>query len=112
MSILMDRNQIIEKYDQLVSKCSRFERKGKTMPYTSANGHMFSQINKEGQLGIRFGKEKQERYMKEWGSDHFMSYGAKMKGYVLVPDAMWNDLDTLAQYLNEGYDYVMSLEPK
>ncbi len=29
-------------YDELVARCPRFERKGKTMPYTSANGHMFS----------------------------------------------------------------------
>ena len=33
-------------YDELISKCPRFERKGKTMPYTSANGYMFSLLNK------------------------------------------------------------------
>ena len=33
-------------YDELVAKCERFERKGKTMPYTSANGYMFSLYNK------------------------------------------------------------------
>ena len=32
----------LEIYDQLIAKCSRFKRKGKTMPYTSANGYMFS----------------------------------------------------------------------
>ncbi len=36
----------LKTYDQLVAKCNRFERKGKTMPYTSANGHMFSLFNK------------------------------------------------------------------
>ena len=41
-----------------------------------------------------------------------MSHGAKMKGYVLIPDEMLNDLDRLSEYLNESYDYVMSLEPK
>jgi hypothetical protein len=35
-----------------------------------------------------------------------------MKGYVLVPERMLDDLDTLAKYLNESYDYVISLEPK
>ena len=35
-------------YDQLVTKCPRFVRKGKTVPYTSANGHMFSLLNKVG----------------------------------------------------------------
>ena len=99
-------------YDALVDKCPRFKRKGKTMPYTSANGYMFSLLNKSGEFGIRFSKEVQERYIKEWGTTYFKSYGATMRGYVLVPEKMWADLDTLAKYLNESYDYVMSLEPK
>ncbi len=40
-------------YDQLVNLCPRFERKGKTMPFTSPNGYMFSQLNKAGEIGIR-----------------------------------------------------------
>ena len=44
-------------YDELVSKCSRFERKGKTMPYTSANGYMFSLLNKDGEIGIHGDQE-------------------------------------------------------
>jgi len=99
-------------YDQLISKCPRFERKGKSMVYTSANGHMFSQLNKAGELGIRFSKEVQKKYMDEWATTTFKSYGATMKGYVLVPEEMWDDLDRLAGYLNESYDYVMSLDPK
>lgn len=43
-------------YDQIVERCPRFERKGKTMPYTSANGHMFSLLNKAGELGFRYAK--------------------------------------------------------
>lgn len=102
----------VERYDQLVAKCPRFERKGKTMPYTSANGYMFSIINKEGELGIRFSKEVQEKYLEEFDTTLFKSHGAVMKGYVLIPDSMLEDLDRLAEYLNESYDYVMTLEPK
>ena len=50
-------------YDELVAKCPRFERKGKTGPYTSANGHMFSFLNKDGELGFRYSKEVQEKYI-------------------------------------------------
>ena len=99
-------------YTELVSKCPRFELKGKNNLYTSANGHMFSQLNKEEQLGIRFSKEVQEKYIKELGTDYFKSYGATMHGYVLMPEELWDDLDKLAEYLNEGYDFVMSLDPK
>ena len=99
-------------YDELVGRCPRFERKGKTVPYTSANGHMFSLLNKAGELGLRFSKPVQEKYIEEFGSDTFTSHGAVMRGYVLIPDNMLDDLDKLSEYLNESYDYVMSLEPK
>lgn len=102
----------LEFYDRLVAKCHRFERKGKTGPYTSANGHMFSFLNKDGESGIRFSKEVQEKYIKELDTTIFKSHGAVMRGYVLIPDHMLEDLDTLAEYLNESYDYVMTLEPK
>ena len=95
-----------------MEKCPGFERKGKNNPYTSANGHMFSQLNKDGELGIRFSKEVQEKYIKELGTGYFKSYGATMKGYVLMPEKFWDNLDKLADFLNESYDYVMSLKPK
>jgi hypothetical protein len=82
------------------------------MPYTSANGHMFSLLNKDGELGFRYSKEVQERYIQEFGTTVFKSYGAVMKGYVLIPDRMLDDLDELAKYLDESYDFVMTLEPK
>ncbi len=102
----------LELYDKLVAKCPRFDRKGKTMPYTSANGYMFSFLNKDGELGIRFSKQVQEKYLQEFGTTIFKSYAAVMKGYVLIPDNMLEDLDKLSEYLNESYDYVMTLEPK
>jgi hypothetical protein len=102
----------VARYDALVAKCSNFERKGKTVPYTSANGHMFSLINKDGELGFRFSKEVQEKYIQEFETTLFKSHGATMKGYVLIPDHMLEDLDLLSEYLNECYEYVMGLKPK
>ncbi|MEK6152541.1 hypothetical protein WIW50_04750 [Flavobacteriaceae bacterium 3-367] len=99
-------------YDLLVAKCDRFERKGKTMPYTSANGHMFSLFNKAGEIGIRFSKEVQKKYLEAFETTLYKSYNSIMHGYILIPERMWDDLDKLAIYLNESYDYVMSLPPK
>ena len=100
------------RYAELVEKCPGFELKGKTMPYTSANGHMFSQLNKDGELGIRFSDKIQQKYLRELKTSAYKSYGSTMKGYVLMPQSMWDDPDALIGYLNESYDYVMSLEPK
>lgn len=50
--------------------------------------------------------------MEEWDTTLYTSYNSIMHGYVLIPESMLDDLDKLARYLNESYDYVISLEPK
>ena len=106
------REKQLKIYDELVSRCERFERKGKTMPYTSANGHMFSLFNKAGEIGIRFSKEVQKKYMEEYNTTIFKSYNSIMHGYILITEEMLKDLNTVAKLLNESYEYVMSLDPK
>lgn len=99
-------------YDELIARCNRFERKGKTMPYTSANGYMFSLFNKENEIGIRFSKEVQQKYMEEYKTTIYESYNAVMRGYILITDEMLKDKENVLRLLNESFDYVMSLEAK
>ncbi len=108
----MSRAEALKIYDALVERCDRFDRKGKTMPYTSANGYMFSLLSKDDEIGMRFSKEVQERYIDELQTGYFMSYGAIMKGYITIPETMYADADKLEALLNDSYDYVMSLKPK
>jgi len=102
----------LKAYNALVAQCPRFKRLGKTMPYTSANGYMFSLFNKAGEIGIRFSKELQEDYMKKFNTTLYRSYGAIMRGYILIPEHMWTDDKTIVKLLNDSFDYVMSLKPK
>lgn len=82
------------------------------MPYTSANGYMFSLLNKAGEIGIRFSKEVQRKYMETYASTIYKSYNSVMHGYILITEEMLTDLNNVAKLLDESYDYVMSLEPK
>lgn len=99
-------------YDQIIAKTPEVERKGKGMPYTSANGHMFSQLNKSGEIGFRFSKDDAEQFMNEYKTTVFKSYGAVMKGYVLIPESMLEDINLASVYLRKSYEYVLTLEPK
>ena len=99
-------------YDELVSNCPRFERKGKTMSYTSANGYMFSLLNKDGEIGIRFSEDVQREYIEKYSTTAFKSYNAIMRGYILITDEMLKDSYNVVKLLNESFDHVMSLEPK
>lgn len=85
MSIL--REEYTEKlkfYDQLIATNTNFKRKGKTMPYTSANGYMFALFNKAAEIGIRLSKESQTKFIEEHDTTLYHSYGVVMRGYVLT----------------------------
>lgn len=99
-------------YDRLIDAHPEIQRKGKTVPYTSANGYMFSQLNKDGEIGIRLPKAMGKKFMEDHQTTEFRSYGAVMRDYVLIPESMYGDLDLLVQYLDEGYRHVLSLPPK
>ena len=75
----LDYDTVKEHYDRAVTQLGKFERKGKTMLYTSANGHMFSLINKDGEFGVRLPKEAQAKFKEAHDSGPFMSHGAIMK---------------------------------
>ena len=109
---MSDWKEKLARYDKIVDLCTEIERKGKTVPYTSANGHMFSLLNKDGELGFRYGKEDQEKFMKEHETTVLKSHGATMRGYVLIPEKMFSDLEVLASYLKKSHEYVKSLPPK
>jgi len=98
--------------DALIAKCNGIERKGKTVPHTAANGYMFTLFNKEDEIGIRFSKETQKKYLDKFNTTLFHSHGAVMKGYILIPESMWKDLDLLSKLVNESHDYVQSLHYK
>jgi len=47
-------------YDSIIALNDNFKRKGKTIPYTSANGYMFSLLDQEGEIGFRLPKDQQK----------------------------------------------------
>lgn len=111
-SLVSKREENLILYDKIIAANTRLERKGKSMPYTSANGYMFTLLNKDGEIGIRLSKQSCERFMKEHNTTIYKSYGAVMKDYVLVPEDVLKNDDLIQAYLNESLDYVMSLPPK
>jgi hypothetical protein len=99
-------------YDSIVEQCPDFERKGKKMIYTSANGYMFTLLNKDAEIGIRLSKEAQEVFKEKHNATIYKSYGATMKDYVKVPETLLSDTKLLAEYFTESYNFVMTLKPK
>jgi hypothetical protein len=103
----------LKEFDE-IAKMAGIERKGKTMPYTSSNGYMFSLLNKDAQLGIRLSKEDTAHFLESYPDcGEFRSHGARMREYVLIPeDLVISDKKLVTSYLKKGHRYVNTLKPK
>ncbi len=82
------------------------------MTYTSTNGYMFTLLNKDAEIGVRLSKPSQETFKTQYNATEYGSYGAVMRDYIKVPDALLDNTELMVQYFNESYNYVMSLPPK
>ncbi len=102
----------LELYEALVATNPDVDRKGKTMPYTSRNGHMFSFLDKQGVMALRLPKEARELFLVEFQSSLSKQYGAIMKEYVNIPQELLASTSVLKPYFDVSYDYIGSLKPK
>jgi TfoX/Sxy family transcriptional regulator of competence genes len=108
----MEKSKLIEEYNKLIDSFPEVLRKGKTMPYTSLNGNMFSFISKEGDFGIRLSKENQAKYIEKTDADFLISHGAVMNGYIKVPDSIIEDEELLKETFIKSLEFAKSLKPK
>jgi TfoX/Sxy family transcriptional regulator of competence genes len=99
-------------YEKLVATNPEIQRKGDTMPYTSLNGNMFSLLTKEGTLILRLDPDSQSAFIKKYKSKLPIQYGAVMKEYVEVPDALLAKTRELKKYFDLSFAYATSLKPK
>ena len=99
-------------YEALVATNPEVKRKGKTMPYTSLNGHMFSFLTKEGQVALRLPAGEREAFLEKYETIQPVQYGTVMKEYVQVPAALLPKTGELQAYFEMSYGYVGSLKPK
>lgn len=103
--------ELLALYDQLIASLPEQQRKGKANPYTSLNGHMFTFLDKQGQLSIRFSQEEQAAFIKKHQAELSIQHGSVMRGYVMVPEKMMT-FKKLKPYFELSYNYINSLEPK
>ena len=108
----MSYSSNLELYDKVVELHSDIKRKGKTMPYTSVNGHMFSIMDKQGNLGMRFSKTDREEFIQKFNSELMVQYGVVMKEYVMIPHKLLEDTSELYKYFQLSFEYVSLLKLK
>jgi TfoX/Sxy family transcriptional regulator of competence genes len=100
-------------YEKLVAGIPEIERKGADNPYTAVNGNMFSLLlSPEGRLALRLPAAERASFLRKHNTKLFEAYGAVMKEYVAVPDALLKKTKELQKYLTVSYAYAKTLKPK
>ena len=99
-------------YIALIDANSELERKGKTTPYTSLNGHMTSFLSKENTMGLRLSTDDREEFIARYNSKLMEQHGRVMKEFVEVSIDVLKDTTTITNYMNRSVDYTKTLKPK
>ena len=87
MRVISD--ETLRLYEELVATRPGLERKGKTMPYTSVNGHMFSFLTPDGTLALRLPQAERDAFLETYDTTLVEQHGHVMREYVAVPAASW-----------------------
>jgi len=99
-------------YDTLLASKPSIERKGATIPYTSANGKMFTYLSPSGDLRLRLPDEERVAFMKRYRTDPVVQHGVVMKDWVAVPASLFARIAELRPYLEKSRTYAMRLGSK
>jgi TfoX/Sxy family transcriptional regulator of competence genes len=100
-------------YEKVLTTIPGIERKGADNPYTSLNGNMFSLLlSPTGRMALRLSSDEREQFLKKYKTTLFEAYGAVMKEYVTVPQALLRNTRELQKYLALSYAYAKTLKPK
>lgn len=101
----------LKSYDALVARFDEVERKGKTMPYTSINGYMFSHLSAQGEMGLRLSEDDRNEFLDKYNSELFVQHGRTMKEFVAIPSNLLNS-NELDGWFERSIAYTKSLKPK
>ncbi len=99
-------------FEAMVATQPGLKRKGKTMPYTAMNGNMFSFLAEDGTICVRLSAGDVAAFQAEHGTGPVVQYGAVMKEYVALPDAMVGDMQAREAVFARSVAYARTLKAK
>jgi hypothetical protein len=99
-------------YEKLVATNPEVERKGATVPYTSANGTMFTFLTADGTLALRLPPDQLEPFFKKFNTTHPVAYGKVMNDWAAVPASLLANTRELKKYFDLGFQHTAAKKSK
>src|SRR5580698_6149665 len=95
-------------YEKLVATNPKVERKGATVPYTSANGTMFSFLTADGTLALRLPPDQLKPFFKKFNTTHPVAYAKVMKEWAAVPYSLLANTAALKKYFDLSFEHAVN----
>lgn len=102
----------LEAYKKLIATKPEIGLKGASMPYTSVNGHMFSFLDKDGNLGLRLPATERSAFIEQYHTRLCEAHGTILKEYVFVPEKLFKRTEEIKSWFEKSFVYVSGLKPK
>ncbi|MEM8881755.1 MAG: TfoX/Sxy family protein [Pseudomonadota bacterium] len=108
----MKRSEILDAYRRVANAVGGLDVKGAKMPYTAVNGNMFSFVDDQDRLCLRFSEDRKAELNAIHGTTDVVQYGAVMRGYVALTEHVVADAEKLRALFHEAYEHALTLKPK
>lgn len=107
-----DHTKLLEEYKALIHNICQMEVKGKTMPYTSINGNMFSFLDSAGNLGLRLPTNILKDLIIKLKSKYCEAHGVILKKYLEISPQIFENQTLMKELITISYDFAKTLKPK
>ena len=87
---------------ELAIAAAGWERRGATMPYTSAAGHMTSFLDPAGTMALRLKHALRDEFIATYGTRIAEQHGRAMPDFVIVPQALLASTRELQRWLERA----------
>jgi hypothetical protein len=108
----MDRDAVLDCYIRAVAKQKDIKIKGAKTSYTAINGNMFSFVDDQARICLRFSEERKAELNDIYVSTDVLQYGAVMRGYVPLSAEVTADEKALDKLFSESLEFAKNLKPK
>lgn len=108
----MDREAVLDCYKRAVAQHEDIKIKGAKTSYTAINGNMFSFIDDQARICLRFSESRKMELNIAYGSSDVLQYGAVMRGYVALSDDVIVDDTAFGKLFSESLEFAKTLKPK
>ena len=108
---MSDHATALSRYTALMA-AHGIDIKGRANKYTALNGNMFSFMDASGALFLRLSPQDQTAHDAAFNTGPVLQHGSVMRGYVHLPQSVWQDDRAMARLIAACLRNAQSLKPK